>query len=98
MLRAMRRALFALPCLLAACGDPGGDYPALVPLEALLEPQVPAAAASPAAVTAEVQAAGAAARSRARAAGPVAADAELLARAAALRARAEALRQAEPEG
>lgn len=96
----MRRALLALPCLLAACGDPGGDYPALVPVETLLEPALPAhsavAATSPAAVTAEVTAAGAATRAHAAAIRPPRTDPALLTRAQALRARADALREADP--
>lgn len=95
----MRPAVLLLPCILAACGDPGGDYPALVPLETLLDPAIPAhaaaAAASPAGVAAEVTAAGAAARGRAAAA-QVQGDADLQARAAALRERAEVLRNTDP--
>lgn len=97
----MRRALIALPLLIAACGDTGGDYPTLVPVGTLVEPALPAhaaiAARSPATVNADVAAAGAATRQRADAiASQSSGDAALLARAAALRARADALREADP--
>lgn len=40
--RARLMPAFALPLLMAACGDPGTDYPALLPTAALLaEPVLP---------------------------------------------------------
>lgn len=67
----------ALPLLLAACGDPQADYPALMPTDALLaEPALPDAAAdaaaAPEATTAATEARADALRARAEALrGPV---------------------------
>ncbi|NHF72467.1 hypothetical protein [Paracoccus xiamenensis] len=99
-------AIRALPALsglisllaLAGCGDPSGDYPALLPTDRLLaEPSIPGhagiAATSPDQVVSDLTSAGAAlsvSQSQVTAA-DVTDDAALAARAEALRAKAAAL-------
>ncbi|QRZ14013.1 hypothetical protein JWJ88_04960 [Paracoccus methylovorus] len=83
--------------LLAACGDTGGDYPALLPTDRLLvEPALPAHAAEagrdPAAISDKLDARGQSLAGRAGAK-PVPGDALLQQRAQDLRARAKALSQ-----
>ncbi len=93
-----RLSILAPLLVLAACGDPSTDYPALLPTERMLaEPVIPGhagiAASSPDQVVADLRAEGAAlAVSQAQVtAADVTDDAGLAARAKALQARAAAL-------
>ena len=102
--RALPRTVLMFPLLmLAGCGDPSGDYPALMPTDRLLaEPAIPGhagiAASNPDQVVSDLQSSGAAlAVSQAEVtAADVTDDAALTARAEALRAKAAALSAESP--